>query len=307
MDHKAFLAGVPAPRRAALTARSDLPGIVHFLSHVGLIGFVGALIAVQVPMWWALIPLQGVLIIALFMLAHECTHDTPFKTLWMNRAAGHFAGFLLLLPFRWFRYFHLAHHKWTNIPGKDPELAGAKPNGMRTWLWHVSGLPVWGRLFALIWRLVRDRETPDFLPARARPGAVKEARVMLVLYAIIAIAIPFFPAILWVWVVPVVIGQPFLRLYLLAEHGDCPQVANMLENTRTTFTHRAICWLAWNMPYHTEHHVWPNVPFHLLPSLHHDMRAHLAQTATGYIAFNRAYLARRLQPGPDVVSPKPTE
>ena len=74
--------------------------------------------------------------------------------------------------------------------------------------------------------------------------------------------------VLWVWVVPALLGQPFLRLYLLAEHGDCPEVANMFENTRTTFTTRAVRWLAWNMPYHVEHHVWPTVPFHRLPEVH---------------------------------------
>jgi fatty acid desaturase len=307
MDHKAFLAGVSPDRRAVLTERSNWPGFVHLALHLGLIGLVGALISLQVPLWWVLLPVQGLLITALFMLTHECTHDTPFKTVWLNRAIGYFAGFWLLLPFRWFRYFHLAHHKWTNIAGKDPELGSAKPNDLVGWLWHVSGLPLWGRLCALLLRLMRNREAPAWLPARARAGAVREARLMGLLYLMVIVAIPFAPVILWVWVVPVLLGQPFLRLYLLAEHGDCPQVANMFENTRTTFTHRAIRWLAWNMPYHAEHHVWPNVPFHKLPALHADMRAHLGQTADGYVTFNRAYLARRLQPNPDVISPKPTK
>lgn len=26
--------------------------------------------------------------------------------------------------------------------------------------------------------------------------------------------------------------------------------------------------LAWNMPYHAEHHAWPSVPFHFLPFVH---------------------------------------
>ena len=30
------------------------------------------------------------------------------------------------------------------------------------------------------------------------------------------------------WLVPVLLGQPFLRLYLLAEHGDCPEVVNLV-------------------------------------------------------------------------------
>ena len=97
----------------------------------------------------------------------------------------------------------------------------------------------------------------------------------------------------WLWILPVILGQPFLRLYLLAEHGDCPRVANMLENTRTTFTTALVRFLAWNMPFHVEHHVYPNVPFHRLPALHDLMQDRLQVTSQGYAAFTRDYLARR--------------
>ena len=72
---------------------------------------------------------------------------------------------------------------------------------------------------------------------------------MLVLYAaIIAICIALNTLLLvYLWIIPLVLGQPFLRLYLMAEHGRCPHVANMLENTRTTYTTRAMRWLAWSV------------------------------------------------------------
>jgi len=66
-------------------------------------------------------------------------------------------------------------------------------------------------------------------------------------------------------------------------------VANMFENTRTTFTNRLIRFVAWNMPYHIEHHVYPMVPFHKLPMLHLIAQKHLLVTSNGYMAFNRAY------------------
>jgi fatty acid desaturase len=121
---------------------------------------------------------------------------------------------------------------------------------------------------------------------------------MLVLYALAAVSLVWTPILLWVWVLPVLMGQPVLRLYLLAEHGDCPHVADMFLNTRTTFTSRVVRFLAWNMPYHVEHHVFPAVPFHNLPDLHRLMRGNLKVTAEGYAAFSRAYLARRLTSGP---------
>jgi fatty acid desaturase len=97
--------------------------------------------------------------------------------------------------------------------------------------------------------------------------------------------------LLWVWIVPALIGQPFLRLYLLAEHGRCPFVANMLENTRTTATTWVVRKLAWNMPYHAEHHSYPAVPFHKLPEFHAIVEAHLKETENGYVRFNAKYVA----------------
>ena len=92
---------------------------------------------------------------------------------------------------------------------------------------------------------------------------------MIAFYAVVLLLALWFKAtvLLYVWIVPALLGQPFLRLYLLAEHGRCPLVANMLENTRTTLTNWLVRKLAWNMPYHAEHHAYPGVPFHQLPAV----------------------------------------
>ncbi|MFM7334180.1 MAG: fatty acid desaturase [Tabrizicola sp.] len=292
-DHREFLAQVPPGRREAMVARSNREGLWHLAGHLGLILAVGTLIGLGVPGWWALIPVQGVLIVFLFTLEHEATHRTPFANERLNDEAGRVAGFLLLLPFEWFRFFHLAHHRWTNIEGKDPELAGEKPATWAAWAWHVSGIPYWVAEVRLLARLVWGRADDDFIPQLARSRVVWEARGMAVGYLMVAVNPVLWPLFWWVWILPVLLGQPFLRIYLLAEHGDCPRVANMFENTRTTFTNRVVRFLAWNMPYHVEHHVWPQVPFHRLPEVHRMMKEELRVTADGYAAFSKDYLARR--------------
>lgn len=293
IDHKSFLASLTPAQKAALTESSDRAGLRHLAGHAALILICGLMIAARVPFWPVLLPVQGLFIIFLFTLEHECTHRTPFRRPALSDWAGRISGFLILLPFEWFRYFHLAHHRWTNIEGKDPELASPKPQTWAAWVWHVSGIPYWavgGRLLA---GLALGRARGDFLPDGALPRIFREARVMAAGYGLVAVTLVVTPVLLWVWIVPVLLGQPALRLYLLAEHGDCPQVANMFENTRTTFTTRLVRYLAWNMPYHTEHHVYPAVPFHRLPDLHGQMRNHLRVTADGYGAFTRAYLMQR--------------
>lgn len=293
MDHREFLSAVPVELREAMVAKADGPGLRHLALHLGAILACAGLIAAGVPGWWLLLPVQGVLIVFLFTLEHEATHRTPFASVGLNDWVGRLAGFLILLPFEWFRYFHLAHHRWTNIEGKDPELAGGKPETRLAWAWHVTGLPYWWAETKLIAVLVAGRAEGEFLPESAKGRIVREARFLALIYVLAGLSLYWTPILLWVWVVPVLLGQPFLRLYLLAEHGDCPRVANMFQNTRTTFTNRIVRFLAWNMPYHVEHHVWPQVPFHRLPELHGMIKEDLQVTAEGYAAFTRDYLARR--------------
>ncbi|MEM7188135.1 MAG: fatty acid desaturase [Pseudomonadota bacterium] len=292
MDHRTFLASIDDDERLRLTQTSDLAGLSHLAGHLSLILILGALVLAKVPGWWVLILPLGIATIFLFTLLHETCHFTPFRSRWLNIWVGTLCGLIVILPPLWFRYFHLAHHRHTHDPEKDPELAEPKPETWAAWVLHVSGLPVWRSHVSTLLRNAAGRCDDTFVPA-ARRGAVRlEARAMLGLYTAILVTslLTGSAALIWVWVLPVLVGQPFLRLYLLAEHGRCPHVADMFLNTRTTFTSRAIRFIAWNMPYHAEHHTWPTVPFHRLPELHVMVRKHLKSTSDGYAAFTREYL-----------------
>ncbi|MBM7066404.1 fatty acid desaturase [Actibacterium sp. 188UL27-1] len=298
MDHWDLIAGMSAQDRAALTRRRNAPGLWHLAGHLTLIAATGTWIAAGWPFWGAVLPVHGIFLVFLFTLTHETTHKTPFATPWLNEWVGRACGFVLLIPFEWFRYFHLAHHRHTNIPGKDPELeGGGLPGTRRAYWWRVSGLPYWFRVIRQIAALVRGQGMADYIPNAARPLIVREARTMLAIYALAVGSLAISPALFWLWILPVVLGQPALRLYLMAEHGRCAFVADILDNTRTTFTNRIVRFLAWNMPYHTEHHTLPNVPFHALPRLHRIMAPHLKHTAPGYRWFNWRLL-RDLPPAP---------
>ena len=97
-------------------------------------------------------------------------------------------------------------------------------------------------------------------------------------------------AVLIFCLIPALIGQPFLRCYLLAEHTGCPLVADMLRNTRTTRSLAPVRRLAWNMPYHAEHHAYPSLPFHALPAAHLLLEDRILIQASGYLAVNREIL-----------------
>ena len=299
MDHKAFIASLPADTLADLNRRDDAPGLRHLAGHAALIAGFGLWIALGLPLWQVALVAQGIAICFLFTLEHEATHKTPFADEQVNEWVGRICGVLIALPFEWFRYFHLAHHRHTNVPGKDPELmAGAKPDTTGTYMVHITGIPFWVDMLDRIIGSAFGRDPGDFVPDRARRRVIVEARWMLLMYGLTIASLFFTPLLFWIWLLPSLLGQPFLRLYLLAEHGRCAFVANMFENTRTTYTNRIIRFLAWNMPYHVEHHTLPQVPFHRLPDLHVHMQGRHKVTSDGYLRFTGEYLNTLKQPLP---------
>ena len=156
------------------------------------------------------------------------------------------------------------------IPGKDPELLDKKPFTKLSYAWYLSGLPTWKQHLETIWNHAHGRVEASYLPERNHAKIITEAKIYLGLYVFLFLFGIFSAGswLLWYWIIPVLFGQPFLRLYLMAEHSDCDLSDNMLENSRTTYSSPVINFLAWNMPYHAEHHYLASVPFHALPKLH---------------------------------------
>lgn len=287
-----------SPDREALrvwSQRSDVPGTVHLAGHVAALLLTGCGIWLsRGTLWiWPAMLLHGVVLIFLFAPLHECIHRTAFKTRALNEAVAFVIGMLLVLPREYFRAFHFAHHRFTQDPARDPELAAPKPSNLRQWLWHISGMPYWvAQARGTIAHAFGRAPESFYKDERQRRAVILEARIVLTLYALILIisVAAGSMAALSTWVIPALLGQPALRLYLMAEHGLCPLTSDMLENTRTTTTNVFVRALAWNMPYHAEHHAYPAVPFHRLPEVNRALAPRLKVTAPGYIAVHRMIL-----------------
>lgn len=293
-NHKQLIASLSDEQRSELTRKSDAQGLLRFLTHCIAIGLMSVWIYNGWFAWQAILVLHGLMLVFLFTLLHETVHFTVFKSNWLNTAVGWLCALVIFLPPNWFRYFHLAHHRHTHDPEKDPELEGNKPETGLQFIWAVSGFPVWYFHFKTLFKNAVANPKYDYLPQAGYPKIKKEARIMIAIYGVVlitSIALGSF-TLIWLWLLPVLLGQPFLRLYLMAEHGRCPHVANMLENTRTTFTNSFVRWLAWNMPYHAEHHAYPSVPFYQLPNFHEVAKEHLQVTENGYIQFQKRLLLK---------------
>ncbi len=287
---------VDAAELRALRQRIDGEGLRHLAAHAGLLVATGALILVARGGGWALplVLVHGIVLTFLFAPLHETIHYTAFRRRRLNEAAANVCGFLILLPPRYFRAFHFEHHLFTQDPARDPELIAPKPGDLASYVLHVSGLPYWRERVTTTLRHAFGREHPlPFIPEPLQPTIEREAFRFVTLYVLLGFAaalMGWLDELAWLWLVPALVGQPALRLFLLAEHTGCPMVPEMLANSRTTLTNRYVRWLTWNMPYHAEHHAYPWLPFHALPAVHDSIRGHIQTTAPGYLAANTEIL-----------------
>jgi len=271
-----------------LSERKDAPGLIHLGGHLALLVITGCLIYLSFDtIWlWPAMVAHGVVLIFLFAPLHETIHRTAFHNRALNDVTAFVIGVLIVLPREFFRAFHFAHHRFTQ-EAADPELATPKPANIRQFLWYVSGLPVWrSALKGLVERASGMLREPFYATDRVRRGVILESRWVLAIYAagLAGSIAAGSTLLLWYWIIPVLLGQPMLRLYLLAEHSACPRSRDMLENSRTTYTNALVRFLVWNMPFHAEHHAWPSIPFHALPQTNAIIRDKLRTTAPGYRA-----------------------
>jgi fatty acid desaturase len=279
-----------------LSARSNLQGLLRAGSHYAIIAVLGALI------WWIslayglawtlpLIALQGYFVAFLFMAVHETAHKTAFRNGALNLAVGHLSAFLIALPYEYYRLFHWDHHRYTQDPDKDPELiVGPRPASDTQLAIAYSGLvQVAIRVRLMLVHALTGTVTAPWIPENKRHIVVREARLYLAAYSLLfALSLALHTAILlWIWIVPLLLGQLVLRPYLYAEHTGCERTRNAFDNTRTTYTGMVMKWFAWNMPYHVEHHAYPSVPFHALPKLNEIVDDRIVFRGRGYRAVTR--------------------
>ncbi|GGA25155.1 hypothetical protein GCM10011498_27580 [Amylibacter cionae] len=214
-------------------------------------------------------------------------HYTVFRTRWLNDLVGQICGYIIMLPHRFFRYEHCDHHTYTQIHGDDPELIPA-PKTYGEYLLYLSAIPYWRNKFVEIFRHARGQLNDverKFIPKEEYASVYRDARLMLSVYALlfVGMAVTGWWGLIWLWIIPVIMGEPVMRFIRMTEHVGRPTVAQMHENTRTNIVSMPWRFLCWNMNYHAEHHYVASVPYHTLPKLHEKLKDHIHVEKYGYV------------------------
>lgn len=289
---------------SALNTRSNRKGCWQLMGHLIIMGISGYLWATQRSQPWLALPalvVYGFTFAAMFAPMHECVHRTAFANPRLNDIVAWFAGLLSFYNSTFYRRYHKWHHRYTQIPNKDPELDDPKPTTMGAYLLELSGIPWWiGKVKTHLRVAMGQVEAYPFIPANARMEVVRSVRSQLLVYAgAIALSIALqHPWFLLYWLLPLAVGQPILRAILLSEHTGCSHDNNPLTNTRTTLTSLPLRFLMWNMPFHAEHHFCASIPFHALPAAHAKLATHFTHVDPGYLHVNRTLIAHFGQVSP---------
>jgi fatty acid desaturase len=302
-EEVAYGAELVLPRSALkrLVRRNNWAGLLFLLGHFSLLALTGFFVYRALHSWWLLpaMAVHGIVMAFLFAPMHELSHGTVFRFRWLNEVAFRLISFIYISPPVFFRYFHAAHHTYTQILGKDPDIVLPRPASWGDYVYYVSSIPMWRRnsTWFVSHALGRIASRDSwYVPQDEQRRVFREARVMLLLYAVIVVGSIALESVapLVYWLIPRLMGEPVMRWMRVAEHVGCDNTADLRHNTRTTRPSLWLRGLFWNMSYHAEHHLCPAVPFHALAKMHREVGNQLHPIGTGYFAVHWQVLCETL-------------
>ncbi|MGB7742082.1 MAG: fatty acid desaturase, partial [Terracidiphilus sp.] len=268
---------IPREKLRKLLERRDGPAVRDTILWFALILSFGFAAFLLRNSWWFILPYA---IYAVLYAStsdsrwHESGHGTAFKTDWMNNVLYEIASFMVLRESVVWRWSHTRHHSDTIIVGRDPEIAVPRPPDLKAVALAFFDLKVYPKYFRRLLLHSRGRmadEEKTFIPASEFPRIYLRARIYLASYlATIALSLLTRSVLPILFLgLPNLFGSWLLVTYGLTQHaGLAENVLDHRLNCRTVYMNPIHRYLYWNMNYHVEHHMFPLVPYHALPSLH---------------------------------------
>jgi len=293
-----------------LMQKNDHPAIVRFIIMYTLFLTicVWVIFSWTAPIW-QIVGAQiafGILCCSVFACLHETSHNTAFKSKDLNEIAARLAGLAHLYPATAFRELHFTHHRYTHVPGKDPEISlGNNPipsvvRNIPSYFAWLTGIPI--LMFKVFMLISGAFGMPEFLRTKLYPFIRPEVRLklaiesmyILMIYTAVVLAAFFLHPGFWGLLIGQVTGHCILSSYLVPEHNGLPHEGNIFNRTRSMRTTKLVKLLMWNMPYHAEHHAYPAIPFHALPQLHEMIKEEISHKDEGYPGFHLKVLNREV-------------
>ena len=261
-------------------------------------------VSIRYSVWLTLvlaIPASG-LVVRIFMLQHDCGHNSLFRTRRLNNIVGFMCSLITLTPFAYWRRLHARHHgSWNNLDGRGIPadffsdcVTVAEYSAMsrgQKFLYRLSHHPVLLHfllppiVFLLVYRLPFD--TPA--------SAVKERISVFLLDVALAVLIAglillFGFATVVIVHLPALILAAIIGIWLFtvqhrfedaqwARKEDWNYTQAALQCTSYLRLPRVLQWFSGNIGLHHVHHLRPGIPNYRLQACH-DACSDVTQAAT---------------------------
>lgn len=252
---------------------------------------------------WVWLPLLPLYLLAaaslhgITLFTHEAVHGTLSASPKWNGFLGAACALPVLQNYTAYRVLHLRHHRHLGQEG-DPDHY----HNYTRWSWMVFVMN-WLRL--LIGYPVYITMIPilGFKHGtwRDRAGIVAEVAAALVAGWLACRFIP--GGWLWHgWVMPMICINFMVNIRGMSQHTLLEQADDEIRGTRSILTYPLVRFFMCNENYHLEHHLYPRVPWHHLPTVHAALAAPLKECGAPYIrsyaAFVREFIRGSLQRSP---------
>ncbi len=279
---------IPKKELNSYMKRSNTPAALHIGLWLVLLigtGVLSSVFFLQGNLWCILtFAIYGVLYSAADARTHETVHGTPFKTSWINTAVCWFAALIdLMNPVIW-RWSHSRHHSWTMHKGDDPEISVPRPPNVfliALEFFHLH--KVWYKLAYMFAHAlgIKTKLAKMVVPEDEMHNLFWAARVNVLVLTAVIVATVLSQSILpfLLYGLPRIYGGYIQWMMILLQHAGLEEdVWDHRLVCRTVIMNPVFGFLYMNMQYHTEHHLYPLIPFHALPAFHQRVKSQLPQT-----------------------------
>ena len=261
-----------------LMKRKDGPAWINTICYFSVLFIFGFLALKSWGTWWS-IPafiIYGNIYSFLNARWHEFGHRSAFKTRKLNDFFYHVSSFLCYFESYKWRWSHTHHHSRTIHVGVDYEIQVPRPPSLANLFFRdLFALDrVWAE-FKSVFLHSLGIMTPvakDCVPESQRWKMIWNCRMYMFIKIVLiswAIIIESFLPLMFI-ITPLFYGAILLQFVTMLQHGGLKADSwDHRESTRTVYFNPILGWLLYfNMQYHVEHHIYPQVPFYNLPKIH---------------------------------------
>ena len=195
-----------------------------------------------------------------------------------------------------------------SLLGANPEIVVQRPpNLFSIFVLNVFDINALKMYVSNVALHLTGRLTPEeitYIPPSEHKKLFLRARIYLLIYAALIAYSIYIGSILPLMFVGLsnIYGSWLMLIYGYTQHAGLAE--NALDhrlNCRTVYMNRLNRYLYWNMGYHTEHHMFPLIPYHALPKLHELVKADMPTPYNGLLEAYREIIPALVRQSKDPI------